>query len=311
MKVIVIGGAGFVGSSLCRVLIDAGRDVTVVGRRSPRSFGPPSGCEYRCIDLGDRQAIREILEPGCEVINLAYATAPKASYSDPCSDLLANLPVTVGLLEECLAVGVRRLLLVSSGGTVYGPVQQIPISEAHPTAPISPYGITKLTIEHYAMMFHWISQLPVVLVRPANAYGVHQRAGTGQGFLATAIDAILNRRKVLIFGQTGTIRDYIHVDDVSSGILAALDSGLVGETYNIGTGVGATNMDVIAMLRPLAATCGLEVNVTHAPPRPFDVEANVLDSQKLRALSSWVSKVSLADGLGELWRHALASFPRI
>ncbi len=124
-----------------------------------------------------------------------------------------------------MAVGVRRLLLVSSGGTVYGPPCTLPMAESHPTAPISPYGITKLTIDHYALMFHHTRGLPVVVVRPANAYGVQQRSRTGQGFLAAAIDAILSRREIEIFGDAGTIRDYIHVTDVASGILAALDFG--------------------------------------------------------------------------------------
>jgi hypothetical protein len=125
------------------------------------------------------------------VINLAYATAPKASYSDPCSDLLANLPVTVGLLEECLAVGVRRLLLVSSGGTVYGPVQQIPISEAHPTAPISPYGITKLTVEKYLLLARDLYGLRPVILRMANPYGERQRVEGAQGVVAAFLERAL------------------------------------------------------------------------------------------------------------------------
>jgi UDP-glucose 4-epimerase len=251
--------------------------------------------------------MREILNPGCEVIDLAYATVPKTSYGDPVFDLFANLPGSVGLLEEAMAVGVRRLLLVFSGGTVFGPPCALPMAESHPTAPISPYGITKLTIDHYALMFHHTRGLPVVVVRPANAYGVQQRSRTGQGFLAAAIDAILSRREIEIFGDAGTIRDYIHVTDVASGILAALYFGGDGEIYNLDTGIGASNLDVIALLRPLAEAAGHTIQVRHLPSRRFDVEANVLDAQKLRSACGWRPDVSLERGLAEMWDLALVT----
>ncbi len=305
MKTIVIGGAGFIGSLVSQALIASGREVTVVGRRPPGAHTAALACAYRCADLGNRAQMREILEPGCEVIDLAYATVPKTSYGDPVFDLLANLPGSVGLLEEAMAVGVRRLLLVSSGGTVYGPPRTLPIAESHPTAPISPYGITKLTIDHYALMFHHTRDLPVVVVRPANAYGVQQRSRTGQGFLAAAIDAILTRREIEIYGDAGTIRDYIHVSDVASGILAALDYGRDGEIYNLGTGIGASNLDVIAMLRTLAEAAGHTIQVRHLPSRRFDVEANVLDARKLCSGCGWRPDVSLESGLAEMWDHAL------
>lgn len=305
MKTIVIGGAGFIGSLVSQALIASGREVTVVGRRPPGAHTAALRCIYRCADLGNRAQMREILEPGCEVIDLAYATVPKTSYGDPVFDLLANLPGSVGLLEEAMAAGVRRLLLVSSGGTVYGPPSVLPITESHPTAPISPYGITKLTIDHYALMFHHTRDLPVVVVRPANAYGVQQRSRTGQGFLAAAIDAILSHREIEIYGEAGTIRDYIHVTDVASGILAALDCGGDGEIYNLGTGIGASNLDVMAMLRPLAEAAGHSIQVRHLPSRRFDVEANVLDAGKLRLASGWRPDVSLQQGLAEMWDHAL------
>ncbi|MCP9834426.1 MULTISPECIES: NAD-dependent epimerase/dehydratase family protein [unclassified Cyanobium] len=305
MKTIVIGGAGFIGSLVSQALIASGREVTVVGRRPPGAHTSSLPCAYRCADLGNRAQMREILETGCEVIDLAYATVPKTSYGDPVFDLLANLPGSVGLLEEAMAVGVRRLLLVSSGGTVYGPPCALPIAESHPTAPISPYGITKLTIDHYALMFHHTRDLPVVVVRPANAYGIQQRSRTGQGFLAAAIDAILSRREIEIYGDVGTIRDYIHVTDVASGILAALDFGGDGEIYNLGTGIGASNLDVITLLRPLVEAAGHTLEVNHLPARRFDVDANVLDAQKLFSVSGWRAQVSLQNGLAQMWDHAL------
>jgi UDP-glucose 4-epimerase len=249
--------------------------------------------------------MREILEPGCYVIDLAYATVPKTSYGDPIFDLRANVPGSVSLLEESRAVGVRRLLLVSSGGTVYGSSQYLPIDESHPTTPISPYGITKLTVERYALMFHKTHNLSVIIVRPSNAYGANQRSHTGQGFLATAIDCILSRRQIEIYGESGSVRDYIHVSDLAEGIIAAINCGINGEVYNIGTGIGVSNLDVISLLRPIAEDRGYSVQISHVPSRSYDVEANILNCKKLTSVSGWKAKTSLQQGLTSMWKHRL------
>ena len=309
MKTIVIGGTGFIGSCVSKALIQSGRDVTVIGRRPPGPHTELLQCRYLCTDLKYRKQFREVLEPGCEVIDLAYSTVPKTSYGDPAFDLLSNLPRSIELLEESITSKVSRLMMISSGGTVYGNPQSLPLDEYHPTHPISPYGITKLTIEHYAYMFHRTRDLPIIVARPANAYGANQQTGRGQGFLAAAISAILSRSELEIYGSKGTIRDYINVEDVASGIVAALDFGEVGEIYNLGTGIGTSNLDIISLLKPLAESYGYLTHVKHLPPRRFDVEANVLDCQKLTSISGWEPQVSLQRGLAEMWHHALQRTP--
>jgi UDP-glucose 4-epimerase len=178
---------------------------------------------------------------------------------------------------------------------------------SHPTAPISPYGITKLAVERYAAMFHEVSNLDVVIVRPANAYGEEQRPFAGQGFIATAIHSILQRRELTVFGPHGTIRDYIHVSDVAAGIHAALDHGTPGAIYNVGTGVGSSNREVLDRIAPMAAMMGLDIRVKTLPERAFDVPANVLGSGRLHAVSDWRPDVALPDGLERVWRAACAS----
>jgi len=305
MNTVIIGGAGFIGRSLSRALLRTGRNITIVGRRSPESISDlPGDCRYISADIGNRSQLRSVLEPGCELIDLAYATVPKTSYGDPIFDLLSNLPASVGLLQEALSAGVSRLLLASSGGTVYGPSRKLPLRESHPTAPISPYGITKLTIDHYATMFHHTMDLPVVIVRPANAYGPRQRAGTGQGFIAAAIDAVLGGRAIELYGEKGSVRDYIHVEDVAQGMAAALDKGRIGSIYNLGTGVGSSNLDVIEAIRPHALSSGHAIEVRALEFRRFDVGANVLDSSKLQKETGWRADISLNDGIAEMWQAA-------
>ena len=303
-RTIVIGGSGFIGRHLTKQLIASGREVHVVGRKESAASALPEGCRYIIGDYGNAHALREILSPGCEVIDLAYSTVPKTSFEDPLYDLTSNLPSSVTLLQEALKMGVRRVMLVSSGGTVYGPVESLPITENHPTCPISPYGITKLAVDRYAMMYHRNEGLPVIVVRPGNAYGQDQRTGTGQGFLAAAIHAILSGREIELYGEQGTIRDYVHVSDVASGILGALEMGNDGKIYNIGTGTGASNMEIVRMLRELAEEDGLAVRTKILPARRFDVEANVLDSSRLQTDTGWMPKISLKEGIRQMWNAA-------
>ncbi len=298
----VIGGAGFIGTWVTRLLVESGRKVVVIGRHPEPPALFPENAQYVPGDYEDRKVLRAFLPRVDEVIDLAYATVPQTSYADPVFDILSNLPPSVRLLEEAVAAKLRRLIVVSSGGTVYGPVRRLPIGEDSPTEPVSPYGITKLAIEKYALMFHRLYGLPVSIVRPGNAYGAGQRAFTGQGFVPTAMASVLRGKNVVVFGEGKTVRDYVHVTDVASGIIAALDQGSAGEVYNIGTGVGRSNLEVLDAIRPLAESSGLRVNIEFLPSRGFDVSENVLESSKLRSCSGWMPAVSFEKGLSSMWQ---------
>lgn len=310
MHCCVIGGAGFIGVHLVRQLLDTGRTVTVLGRRPFPPDGFPAGAAYVPGGYGGHLTLRELLKSADEVIDLAYATVPQTSYADPVFDILANLPPAVGLFEEARSAGLRRMIIVSSGGTVYGHATHWPIVETAPTAPVSPYGITKLTIEKYALMFHRLHGLPVTIVRPANAYGVGQRPFTGQGFIATAMGSILKGDEVTVFGERGTIRDYVHVEDVAAGIVAALQSGEPGGIYNIGSGIGRDNLQVLEAIAPLAAAAGRTLCLRHLPARGFDVEANVLDCTRLQEVSDWRPRIDFGEGLESMWASIVAGLPR-
>jgi UDP-glucose 4-epimerase len=300
-RTIVIGGTGFIGRHVCRLLLQQNCEVVVVGRKKSIQKSLPEGCRYLSGNYGDIEILRAILTPGCDVIDLAYSTVPKTSFEEPLYDLTSNLPSSVSLLREASSIGVRRILIISSGGTVYGPVKSLPITENHPTCPISPYGITKLAIDRYAMMFHLNEGLPVIIARPGNAYGSDQRLGTGQGFIAAAINAILAGKEIEIYGVKGTIRDYIHVSDVASGIVAALNSGSPGSIYNIGTEIGASNIDIVNILRKISEKDGFKVRTRILPARGFDVESNVLDSSRLKKDCGWTPKTKLKHGIQQMW----------
>lgn len=293
---LVIGGAGYIGSHLTAQLLATGRKVTVLGRSLNPVNELPNSVNYVAGDFGQYDLINSLLDRHQEVIHLAYATVPNTSFENPLADLLQNLPPTVQLFSEIAVRGIK-LILVSSGGTVYGEAQKLPIPETHPTKPISPYGVTKLTLENYAYLYAATHDLKFVCVRPANAYGIGQRPFVGQGFISTAIASVMRGHPIKIFGQSGSVRDYIYVSDLAAGIASALESGLLSETYNIGSGIGLSNMDVIEAITPMMEDVGYRVNIEHLPERTFDVKANVLDSTKLQQHTGWKPIVDFNDGL--------------
>jgi UDP-glucose 4-epimerase len=286
------------------------REVVVVGREDAAPHLP---AEVRYVqhppDTSD-ELFAQTLSSVDEVIDLAYATVPGTSFQNPVNDILVNVPETVRLFEQAAKQRLRKFVWISSGGTVYGPTAAEPIVETHPTNPISPYGITKLAIEKYARMYHHMSQLPIVCVRPANAFGEGQRVYAGQGFIGTAIASLLDGRTLTLFGSEGTIRDYLHVQDMARGIVAALVDGQPGEVYNLGSGVGYSNRQVLAQLEPLAAAQGIELQLQVLPERPFDVKYNVLDSSKLTAHTGWEPRASFEEMLGQTWQWYLREYAR-
>ena len=304
-KCCVIGGDGFIGRYLSQALVASGREVLVLGRKATSDF-QHEHVSYQSVDANDFGALKHILSTCDELVDLAFATVPKTSFSDPIFDLQSNLPRVVGLLELLKDLpNITKIIFTSSGGTVYGHAKQLPISENAETEPVSPYGITKLTIERYALMYHRLHNLPVVIVRPANAYGHGQQPFIGQGFIATAMGQILHGQEVTVFGQTGTIRDYIHVKDVARGFVAALDFGQNGDVLNVGSGVGLSNKDVLDLIRPMAQAAGYPLKVKHEAERKFDVSANVLNFGRLLSRSGWIPTIKMAQGLTEMW-HGLA-----
>lgn len=295
-KTLVVGGAGYIGAHLVPQLIASGRVVTVLGRSSIPRYELPVGVVYRSGDFGQRELITELLDCHQEVIHLAYASVPNTSFENPLADLLQNLPPTLQLFSEAANRGVK-LIFVSSGGTVYGEAVELPIKESHHNRPISPYGVTKLTLENYAYLYAATHGLKFICVRPANAYGVGQRPFVGQGFISTAMASAMKGVPIKIFGQRGTIRDYLYVSDLASGIVSALERGNLSETYNLGSGNGLSNLDVIDAFRPLMSEIGCKVQVENLPERAFDVRTNVLDSTKLFEHAGWKPQVAFFDGL--------------
>lgn len=295
IKCLLIGGCGFIGSRLIPKLVASGRSITVIDKRKPLNQDKVVGVTYVCGDFFDTCLIERLVLENDEIIHLAYATVPNTSFDDPLADLEQNLKPAVQLFD-IVARKDARLMLVSSGGTIYGEAQATPISEEHPTQPISPYGVTKLTLEKYAYLYAKTRGLDVICVRPANPYGEGQRPFAGQGFISTALATAMQGNPITIYGEHGTVRDYIYIDDLTEGILVALEHGVCNEIYNIGSSIGRSNLEVVQAMEPLLDDIGIKLSIDYQPSRPFDVKINILDCCKLCNLG-WNLRCDFENGL--------------
>lgn len=299
MKTLIFGGAGFIGRHLTRLLSQTGREVYVVDQRPAQDLPLPEGVLYCSVAevAVYGLALPALQEDFDEIIDLAYASVPQTSYNNPVKDIVENLPRFVRLLQFAAERCKGKFLFLSSGGTVYGQARFLPVTEEHPLEPLSPYGITKLATEKYATMYGVQHGIPIICLRPGNVYGEGQLPFRGQGFVATAIGSVLTGEPLTVFGETGSVRDYIHVEDTARAIVAALDKGLPGVTYNVGTGRGLNNMQVLDLLHAILPGGRHMPPVRHMPERGFDVRENILDSARLAADTGWAAEIPFEEGI--------------
>lgn len=293
MKATIIGGFGFIGRKLLPRLDQEGFDLTVIEKTLKIDDERINKLDLHVLSYEEDND--ETLLESDVVIDLSYASNPMTSYKSPTSDILNNLPRAVKLFELLQkSKKLKKLIILSSGGTVYGNQERFPITETSETNPISPYGITKLAIEKYANMFTAIGDLPVVIMRPSNAYGPGQIPFRGQGFISTSIGSILKGEKIILFGKGETVRDYIFVDDLVDGIYHVIQKGKIAETYNIGSGIGFSNIEIVEMLKEIMDA---DIRIDFQEERSFDVRKNVLLGAKLNRDTGWGPITQLIDGL--------------
>lgn len=297
MKCAILGGAGFIGSHVAETLLGAGHEVRVFDRPD-RSRVVPLPFRERVEWLeGDfvNPVDAERAVAGCDaVLHLVSTTLPKSSNENPVYDVETNVVGTLRLLDLCRRHGVRKVVFISSGGTVYGVPREVPIPETHPTEPTCSYGIGKLAIEKYLHLHHLLHGLDYCALRVANPYGERQRVASAQGAVTVFLDRALRGEPIEIWGDGSVVRDYVYVGDVARAFAAALDYAGPERVINVGSGEGRSLNDVVAVIE---ATLGRTVTVNHLPGRRFDVPANVLDIALARARLKWRPETPFADGI--------------
>lgn len=295
MNCLVLGGGGFLGSHLTESLVAAGHAVRIFERPNlnrPRSA--PQGVEWLegdFLNLGDlSHALAD-----CEIVyHLVSTTLPKDSNKNPAYDVETNVVGTLRFLELACRRGVRKVIFVSSGGTVYGLPQEVPLKETHVNHPTCSYGIGKLMIEKYLHLFHVLYGLNYCALRLANPYGERQRVTASQGAVTVFLYKALRDEVIEIWGDGSVVRDYIYVKDAIRALVCALDCETGWPVFNIGSGQGRSLNDVLAAIEALLDR---PVCKTYLPGRAFDVPANVLDISKAAELLHWTPQVTFGDGL--------------
>lgn len=305
MAVLVVGGSGFIGKHIVQALDSSGIP-SIVYDRLVDSLGNLKHCNYFTGEIGDAASIEKCIEQHgvTQVIHLVSTTLPKSSNDDMCTDLTTNVVQMVALLNMFVAKGIKKVVFMSSGGTVYGNPQTLPVSENHPTDPICSYGIGKLAIEKYLALYKHLYGLDYVVLRAANPYGWGQDPLKGQGIIANFVHKLHHGLPLEVWGDGCIIRDYFDVRDLANLAQRALLSEHYG-VFNAGSGVGTSINDII---NKLASITKITPNVVYKEHRLLDVPAIILNCEKAERTFGWRASIGLEAGLSDYIKWYLANY---
>lgn len=294
MRVLILGGNGFLGSHLIDVLEPLGHDIVVLDQYSERFREPRDGITYVSVVFGNRSELEEVLSNNIDVVvHLVSSTLPKSSNEDPSFDVQSNVIESIVLFELCVKHHIKRVVFISSGGTVYGLPESMPVGETHPTNPICSYGITKLAIEKYLHLFKTIHGLDYTVLRLSNPYGPRQDPSRNQGVIGVFMKKIILGEPITLWGDGTILRDFIYVEDFAQICAKSITSNING-VFNVGSGEGTSMRDLIVLL---GNAVGIQPIVSSSPGRVFDVPAIVLNNEKAKKAFNWIPEVSLNVGV--------------
>ena len=295
MKILVTGAAGFIASHVADAYVDAGHEVVIVddlSRGSLRNVNPKARF-YQC-DIRDQGAIEEIFESEKPAIVNHHAAQMdvRRGVREPLFDADVNILGSLNLLQAAIAHKVKRFIYIASAGAGYGEPKHMPVPEDYPINPITPYGISKHTVEHYLFTFRFLYGLEYTVLRYGNVYGPRQSSQGEAGVFAIFSEQMLAGVQPVIYGDGNKVRDYVYISDVIAANVAALERG-ANEIFNIGTGVETKDLEVFQTVRSLL---GKEVEPKYAPRRPGEIDRICLDISKAARLLGWVPRISLTEG---------------
>jgi UDP-glucose 4-epimerase len=296
MKVLVTGGAGFIGSNICAALLEAGDEVRIVddlssGHRS--NLDALDGVELLVGDVRDPELMNRAAR-GCEVVfHLAASVGNKRSIDNPVEDAEINAMGAVRTLEAARAAGVRKVVVSSSAG-IYGELKTLPIGEDHPLEPLTPYGVSKLFAEKQALAYAHVYGLEAICLRYFNVYGPNQRFDAYGNVIPIFAFNALEGRPIQIYGDGHQTRDFVNVADVvQANLSAARNHGVTG-AFNIASG---TQLKIGELARRVAAFVPREVSIEHGDIRPGDVAHSLADISAARAAFGYEPGLDIEPGL--------------
>lgn len=300
-RCLVLGGCGFIGRNLVEKLLEDGHRVRVFDTPTANRSNlasVESEIEFVPGSFLNASEVEVSLQDVDVVFHLVGTTLPANSNADPAFDVESNVLGTIRLLEASVRQSVKRIVFASSGGTVYGEPQTIPIPEDHPTAPLCSYGITKLMIEKYLQLFECLHGLSYTVLRIANPYGKYQKLTAEQGAVGVFLGCIREGKTITIWGDGSSMRDYVYVGDVARAFVKAMTQDSPYRVFNVGSGVGLSLRDLLAKMERVT---GRKAHVEYLPGRRVDVSASVLDSSRANKWMNWRAETDCDTGLQKVW----------
>ena len=296
MKILVTGGAGFIGSNVVDAYIDTGHEVAVVDNLTTgkkENLNPKA--QFFPLDITDSRLEQAVADFAPEIINHHAAQIDvRKSVTDPIFNAKVNEIGTLNLLQAAVHCKIKKIIFSSTGGAIYGEVsKKSGADENHPQEPISPYAITKRSVEMYLYAYKALHGLDFTVLRYGNVYGPRQDPLGEAGVIAIFCGKMLKGETPTIFGDGQQLRDYVYVGDVAAANLLVLDKGS-GETFNIGTGKGTSVNELFAVLKQVMAFPG---EATYAPARAGELVRSVLNAKKIKQALGWKARTGIKKGL--------------
>lgn len=297
MKVVIFGGGGFIGSAIADRLLLEGHELRIFERprvEPYRKFLDTEHIKWMTGDLLSTYDVSDAIDGTDIVIHLVSSTLPKNSNDDPIYDVQSNLVASLQMLNAMVAKNIKKIIFISSGGTVYGMPRYLPIDEHHPTQPRVSYGITKLAIEKYLLLFEQMHGIKVTILRVANPFGERQRIETAQGAVSAFLHRALSGQPIEIWGDGTATRDYIYISDVAEVFARAVVYEGPKNLFNVSSGMGTSLNTLVSLLEEIL---GHQIERRYLPSRRFDVPTSILSSDLAQQEMGWTAKVPLQEGI--------------
>lgn len=299
MKILLLGAAGFIGMNLTIELAKKTEDEITLVDRSKAFFKPIVSMDLKNVhileaDLTVDMDFDSILKDQEVVYHLVSTTVPTTSNQHISQELVSNVIFSANLFEACIRCGVKKVVFVSSGGTVYGKEVDCPLKEKTATNPISSYGVQKITIEKLLYLYRYMYGLDYRIIRLANPYGPYQRPNGVLGAVTTFTYKALKGDEITVYGDGSVVRDFIYIDDAIRAIMKIVNGENKHRTFNLGCGYGTSIKQV---LETIEKALGIKLNVSYLEGRKVDVPVNYLDISRYEKYYGALNPISLEDGI--------------
>lgn len=299
MNILLFGAAGFIGSNLALYLAKTTDNKITLLDRKRELFSIPEIVNNKSITIyesifDENTEFDQVLQGQDIVYHLVSTTVPGTSNLQIPQELSSNVVATAKMLEACVRCGVKKVVFLSSGGTVYGREMKCPLHENTPTYPINSYGVQKITIEKLLYLYNYLYGLDYRVVRLANPYGPYQNPNGILGAATTFTYKALKKEEIIVYGDGSVVRDYIYIDDVIRAMANIVEKDSKYKIFNLGSGYGTS---IQQLIKVIGSTLGVDLKIKYLPERKVDVPVNYLDISRYENTFGKLNPISLEEGI--------------